>query len=112
MRLSQWRVLIWWGLFGERGDDEIAENEIWFLCRLLLFVKELLPIGPAKRIGEFGLGLADRNGEIGREVTLAGCDLLRVLVLGIVRDDFSAQTNTIIGFTGAVSTSADVVNGV
>ena len=105
-------MLILRALLGYRCNDEIAEDEVWLFGGFLLLVEELLPIGFAYRVGEFGLGLTDSVGERGREVALVWRNLLRVFVLGIVRDDFLTQTDTIIGLTGAVSAPADVVDGV
>ena len=105
-------MLILRTLLGYRCNDKIAEDEVWLFGGFLLLVEELLPIGFAYRVGEFGLGLTDSVGERGREVALVWRNLLRVLVLGIVRDDFLTQTDTIIGLTGAVSAPADVVDGV
>ena len=99
-------------LFGYGGNDEVAEDGVRFFGGTLLFVKELLPVGFAGRVSEFGLCLLNCACEIGREVTLVSCDLLRVFVQGVVRDYFLPQTVAEIGFACAVSATFEVVNRV
>ena len=99
-------------LFGEFGDDKIAQDAVWFVRGQHLLFKGLQPIGSTVGVCQFDFGLPDSLREVGIEGALPRRDVIRVFVLWVVGDDFLSEARAEIGLAVVVNTSVDVGDGV
>ena len=99
-------------LFGELGDDKIAQDAVWFVRGQHLLFKGLQPIGSTVGVCQFDFGLPDSLREVGIEGALPRRDVIRVFVLWVVGDDFLSEARAEIGLTVVVNSSIEVDDGV
>ena len=99
-------------LFGELGDDKIAQDAVWFVRSQHLLFEGFQPIGSTVRICQFDFGLSDSLREVGIEGALPRRDVIRVFVLWVVGDDFLPEARAEIGLTVVVNSSIEVDDGV